>query len=693
MNASARLRLVAPRNVLALALALPALLFVARLFPAGGAGAWVRLVLAAALVLLLPGAGILRVTGWPASLGVSLASAFAWSLVAVGAALAATFAVGASLRLTIGLLVVATLGVLAPGRGPARPNIAKPQAMALGLLFAATIVYAACVDWTAGPLRSDELIHAGRVEKLTELPSLSGLNVVDEFRDGGLHPGYAFPLWHGAVALVTRLAGLDTGFVMLHLPTVLVILAVALAYIAGQALFRSWVGGFATAVAYLAEVRFQGSGIGALEFLSSPASAARNLLVPAVLALSFAYVSRARRPTLAALAAAALALTLIHVSYTVFVGVVLVGYLAARLLLSRRRKASLARFGTALLAVGVPFALALAWLLPLAHAIGSFTPSGGQQRFDVSYYAPYVDRTHWGFRLSPGVISAGGPARVAGLLAIPLAALASRRRWAAFVLGSGFAVLAILLVSPLFTGLSDVLSLSQSRRLSGYVPVSFALAGLALLAGRLRLVGTLAMLAAGIALALAFPTGRISWVAWVAFAGTGFALAFATRFPGRLAGTRGAWAALAALALCAPLAWTALARLHSNPPDPGALTPGLVHVLKTDVPRGDVVFSDPETSLRILAVAPVYVVAVPPTHVAMTAANRPIERARIARQFFGATTLDAAGREKLLRTSGADWVVVNETRPAPRAFLATLTVVYDDRHYAVYRVSLGKSPP
>ena len=31
----------------------------------------------------------------------------------------------------------------------------------------------------------------------------------DEFADGGLHPGYAFPLWHAFLALVGKLAGED----------------------------------------------------------------------------------------------------------------------------------------------------------------------------------------------------------------------------------------------------------------------------------------------------------------------------------------------------------------------------------------------------------------------------------------------------------------------------------------------------
>ena len=40
------------------------------------------------------------------------------------------------------------------------------------------------------------------------------LNVVDEFKHGGLHPGYAFPVWHSAVALVARLSDVDPATAM-----------------------------------------------------------------------------------------------------------------------------------------------------------------------------------------------------------------------------------------------------------------------------------------------------------------------------------------------------------------------------------------------------------------------------------------------------------------------------------------------
>ena len=64
------------------------------------------------------------------------------------------------------------------------------------------------------------------------------LRAVDEFADGGLHPGYAFPLWHGFLALIAQLAGVDPALVVRHEASVLAPLAVLVAYEAGHALFR-----------------------------------------------------------------------------------------------------------------------------------------------------------------------------------------------------------------------------------------------------------------------------------------------------------------------------------------------------------------------------------------------------------------------------------------------------------------------
>ena len=90
----------------------------------------------------------------------------------------------------------------------------------------------------AGEVGGDGLFHLARVRKLLDFDDLS-LSAVGEFADGGLHPGYAFPLWHGFLALVAKVALVDPQDVVLHEPTVLAPLAVLVAYEAGIALFRA----------------------------------------------------------------------------------------------------------------------------------------------------------------------------------------------------------------------------------------------------------------------------------------------------------------------------------------------------------------------------------------------------------------------------------------------------------------------
>jgi hypothetical protein len=108
---------------------------------------------------------------------------------------------------------------------------------------------------------------------------------------------------------------------------------------------------------------------------------------------------------------------------------------------------------------------------------------------------------------------------------------------------------------------------------------------------------------------------------------------------------------------------------------PSPLTPGLVTALREQVPKGDVVFSDLETSYRIAAQAPVYVAAAPPSHVADTEKNRPYERRKEVQRFF------ETGDAEIPRQAGANWVVVDRRRfdVAP-----DLDSVYRDGRYTLY---------
>jgi hypothetical protein len=635
------------------------------------------------LALRLTGAlALVLAPGWLLArvLGVrGLAATLVWSLTVVFGALVVTFAVGGSIDLALALLLVAAIlllvamrvrrrasgGVRAPGR-----RWAAAAGAAVGLLL-----------WPiADSVQGDGLFHLARTRKLLELDDLS-LRAVGEFADASLHPGYAFPLWHGFLALIARLAGADPEEVVRLLPALLAPLAVVLAYEVGWALFRrTWAAG-AVVGAQLALVCFAPPSGGAYRVLALPATSSTELLVPAALALALVCVRGPSWPLLASTAAAGLVLAVVHPTYALFLWVPFVGFLGTRLLWERR---DLRTGALALGALALPAALFMLWLLPTIRETVSVSPDADEVRRALRQYASQLDvRSESSYSLAAEVFTRRGAVAIAALLLIPLAGLAARRRWAAYVVGGSLAVFALTLVPFVFPIFSDLVSVSQSRRLAGFLPLAFAFAGgLGVLA---RLLGPFVLplaLVAGILLQWVYP-GDFGYVlrdpgpalvTWVGAVGAVVALVVGLR--GRRPALE-APASLAAALFLAPVLAVGLWSWSAPAPDPGALTPGLVAALRSEVPSRAVVWSDPETSFRIGAYAPVYVAVAPPGHVANTATNRPYERARDARRFV------RTGDLGIPRSYGAEYLVVDR-RLGERAF--DLPVLYRDERFTLYRL-------
>jgi hypothetical protein len=190
------------------------------------------------------------------------------------------------------------------------------------------------------------------------------------------------------------------------------------------------------------------------------------------------------------------------------------------------------------------------------------------------------------------------------------------------------------------------------------VPFAFAFAGGLAILMRSWLLVPLALVA-GVALQHWWPgdfeyglrQGGPGVVTWWALLGGAVALVLglAVRVPEIR--ERHALAAVAAALFVLPVAvhafrhWTP--RLES---DPQALSPELVRALR-ELPPRTVVIAPLQTSYRILAVAPLYVVAAPPTHVADTEANRPYGRAKDLEQWL------ATRDPEVPRRYGATWAV------------------------------------
>jgi hypothetical protein len=640
---------------------------------------YVRLAFAVAL-LLAPGWCL----AW--ALGVrSVSAALGWSLTLLFVAFTLTFLLASSLTTAIALYAIAGLAALLAmvARRPVS-TVLERGVPGRGAAAAAGLLLGIILWHVAGTVQGDGLFHLARVQKLLAFDDLT-LHRVLEFKDGGLHPGYAFPLWHGFIAAVAKLSGVDATQAFLHAPSFLAPLAIVIAYEAGWALFRRvWAAG-AVAGAQAGLVCFAPGHGGAYVLLSQPEPAARHLLVPAAIALALESI---RAPSVArylSTAAVALALVVVHPTYALFLWIPFVGFLVVRALWTREDvRAGLAAYG----ALAVPTALFVAWLIPVAGKTASVSPSSVEKARALTHYKTYLDiGSPTSYHLAPEVLTRTGPIAIAAVLLFPLACLASRRRWAAFVLGGSLAVLLVCLVPPFFTHFSDAVSLSQSRRVAGFFPFAFAFAGgLGVLS---RLLGPIlpgVALVAGAVLEVVYPgdfeyqlkngaPGLIVWIAFVAGA-VGLAIGLVRRgLPFE------ADAGFAAALFLLPVVAYGLARWTPTPAPPATtFTAGVVHALRTVVPKGAVVYSDQETSYRLAAVAPVYIAVAPPGHVADTKANDPYRRARDARAFV------ATGDLAIPERYGAQYLLVDRLRMR-RTF--ALPVLYRDPRFVLYRLSAG----
>ena len=649
-------------------------LAVARLLPDGAVAIYLRLG-AATTLLLLPGLFVGRALGLR-----SAAATLVWSLAAIAAALGLVFALSTSLLLAYPVLLAVALAAvwIGPGARRLEPIPGTMWVAAVGVVLGALLWHIA-----PGDVQGDGLFHLARVRKLVELGDLTPSSL-NELADGGLHPGYVFPVWHAFLALVSQLGGVDPTLVVQHESSILAPLALLVTYEAGTTLFRSPQLGAAVVLGQVALVCLAPGHGGAYVSLSLPATASRHLLVPAVLLLVFAHVRNRSWQALASAAVGAGILALVHITYALFLCLPLAGWLVARALARRGDARAIAE---SVAAVALPASIVALSLLPVVQDTASHNPSASELNRALRHYGDQIAGDAGSYHLAPEVFARSGAVAVAALVLVPVAVLAWRRRWSSFVLGASLAVLVVMLVPALFMQLSDAVSLSQSRRAAGFLPFAYAFAGgAAVIGGALAIFALPLALGAGIVLQLLWPgdfglrieEGGPALAAWIALVGGALALAavvIARRTP--KIERPGTLAAIAAGLFVLPVAVHGFANWNrATPDDPNKLTPGLEQALD-DLPKRDVVFSDLETSYRIAAAAPLLVAAAAPAHVADTDANRPYERRKDVIAFL------QSGDLSIPRRYGAGWLVVDRKRHDVEV---PLTPVYSDSRYSLFRL-------
>src|SRR5262249_51624869 len=163
-------------------------------------------------------------------------------------------------------------------------------------------------------------------------------------------------------------------------------------------------------------------------------------------------------------------LALVHPTYALYLLIVVAGFLAARAVIATR---DLKELGGSLVALAAPALGVALWLRPLVRE--SARPVHGLQHGIERYPGQIEVLGRSSFRLAPELIDRRGAIAVAALALVPLAGLARRSRWAAFVLGGTVILLALSLWPFLFVHFARAVSISQARRAVGFLPLAFAL--------------------------------------------------------------------------------------------------------------------------------------------------------------------------------------------------------------------------
>jgi hypothetical protein len=650
-----------------------------------------KLMVASPIVLLLPGAALVRLLGWSRTASGLFVHSFIWSLMIAAASLLIAFVLETSVVGALVAYFLATIGFTVAGWGRPLPEFEREELHALLLVVGLGILCGFVL--VVGPQfgqRGDWVEHLGRTRKIAELPELVSLESIQLVGpDIGLHPMYAFPLWHGVMAFIARFVALDSEFVVMHLATLLAPIAAVTAFHAGRIVFGTTALGVATAVVQLTWISIPWK-ISQLDRLAEPGHVVIVILYLVAIGATFSYLRRREFNSLALLAATSLAMTLLHASYVPHMLIPLGSFLLLHFAVERDVK--LAWDGLAVLvAILLPFLIYLPWIYPTASAEGTSLDPAGQLATSTETYRTLIDVAGLSVRMGADAVMRAGALLVAGTLLIPACIFAIRKRWGAFVVG-GFLGLAIMLMTyPGFMFLVDLMNISQSRRLVLFIPVAFmVVAGACVIARqRLALIGALVI---GAVLWIAYPgdfgywmhTAGPGWVAWVAVAAAvvGIVAVLWRKLPQIAAPAR--YATGAAVCLCIPILIGSFLDLPGEGNLESLFSEEFVEEFRDSVEPGAIVFGRGIEMYKLTAEVPVFSNATQPGHGGDTSIAKLDVRYEEGEELFYPSTSREEGLATLEKYD-SEWLVVDEARNYP-GWINELPLEFSEDGFSVYAV-------
>ena len=374
--------------------------------------------------------------------------------------------------------------------------------------------------------RGDSLFHAAFANKLLALDHPTFHNT-QLFFDGDAHPGYVVPVAQELLALIAMLSGTDVPTVLWTMAAITVPLA-ALTYAGlGYVLFRSHAGAIAAMCAFvLVHVLMRTPFFGPVAGSMIPGTLTAHILIPTAIAAWLLTLwpsdTRAQRRTATLGVLAIVATVTTHISYILFLGIALGGYLLVWSLRSPWPQAVVRRHAIVAAGAFVATAVLVASYLPSLLKLGDFAESSDEDTAlnALSWFRGVFIGDVDGFHLRVDYLVALGAPAALGLAALLLAFLFRRDPAGWYLLGSTAIALTLALSDTLFPLLVAAASPPQASRLALAIPTVFGLAlaclCVAWLAGRLWERGSrgrAAVVAGGAVVALLFALSIHAWPA------------------------------------------------------------------------------------------------------------------------------------------------------------------------------------
>ncbi len=585
----------------------------------------------------------------------------------------------------------------------------------------------------------DNKVHLARIRRILEMPILSP-QALEPFKDGGLHPGYAYPAWHLIQAFISKLSGIDPVLIWYYLNTLLTIISIITIYFFIKVLFQNRaLAAFAVTLYLLPSIFSGGSGTLMLQrLLVHPSEISFLFFLFLIPALFIVFIRKKgfSIPLFILIFMLSLDLAFIHLADLTFLVAVYVGFFAILVLTQVRNKEVLIKAG-AILSLFV--VAGLLYYLNVSEEVS--TIGEGLGRYFNSYLedGTLVDLGNGRIipppiRLLPMLL----PLLIAGLLT----PLVKKRIGLAFLYANILVIIIVLANPIIFMKFSETITYIQSRRFHEHTTLLWLLTSLLLFTGLSYLSGKaeeligkerepIDIVKATLIIVVPVAIYFIGWpivsksfnsldndialilaavsslsVIGLIVLSTKYRLFSEDKLEDSLDKSPHALALVIFFVFYVIFTPLKIAPLQNQildgsvfPRDPLSIQGNsymvsheLIKEIRESVPEDAVILSDHQTSEVLAAFVPRYVATFPSGHQSSTQVGVDTAEHLMSTVSFFETSSDADKRSSIIRDYNIDYVLVNRRNFArfelqSENLLDKTRVIYDDGNFTLYKVT------